>query len=379
LTFRNLQTYFELKEQYPIIEDAKKKLAKIETQLETIIQRLTDPQRYKNDLTKKLEENKEDQEKVSSDLEEKKKEFITIQGQLSQKVSSFLSKYNEVIVSSQDYAELLDSRVTTYDLKNYLITYEDNKIAYVGIKKEILDLKQFFKIPSEPSDSLAMSITIKNSQLSAYEDVPEDTPTSFDQMKNTIGSYEKELENYSKECDRCDKNYTEAHETLQDRLDKWKKDINMNFGKVMRTLGLDGDLFFEDLDGEGNYGLTFNVANSVGGAKSLIEKSNFSGGEKQRTCIAFLVSIIVQTQYTYLVWDEPDSAVGEPQRELIANVIQTYFPYRKLIMASPQRIVKGYLKVFDKICEVYRDKEGSHISKARFTDEYRKDKGVLNV
>jgi chromosome segregation ATPase len=216
--------------------------------------------------------------------------------------------------------------------------------------------------------------------LKGYADVPVDTPDNYQKMKDTLSQYEKELESFSNEYTRCDTQYTEAQDTLKDRLDKWKKDVNKNFSKVMQMLQLDGELNFEDLDGQGAFGLNFNVANSVGGAKSLIEKSNFSGGEKQRTNIAFIVAIIIQTQYTYLIWDEPDSAIGEPYREMLAKVIENFFPYRKLILASPQRIVQGYIKVFDQIIEVYKDgKNQSHITKVLLTDEYRKDKGVLDV
>ncbi len=380
IKYQTLEHYEELQNRLPEITSTQARLAKIKMLFEQIVIKMADPLKYKADLNKKLTDATESLSKIANDLHINQDEFAQVQTQLNESSTTFQNKFTEIRENLQKFKDFVDPSFNSINFSDYLVAYEDVKIKYIGLKKELLGIKKLFKMPESTTELIAQNILTHSAELKGYSDVSPDTPEIFQKMKANLEQYETELANYTSEYQRCDTQYTEAQDTLRDRLEKWRRDVSKNFGKVMQGLQLDGDLNFVDLDGEGSYGLNFNVANSIGGAKSFIEKSNFSGGEKQRTNIAFIIAIIIQTQYTYLIWDEPDSAIGEPYREMLAKVIGQFFQNRKLILASPQRIVQGYLKVFDQIIEVYKDGNNqSHITKVLLTDEYRKEKGVLNV
>ena len=78
----------------------------------------------------------------------------------------------------------------------------------------------------------------------------------------------------------------------------------------------------------------------------------------QRTGVAFMVAIISQSRYPYVVWDEIDSDVGDDHREKIADVIELFFTGRKVIALSPQVLIPGYKKAFPLIAEVFKNDDG---------------------
>ena len=378
---KNLNEYFELIVQKPEIDIKKEKLASLSKEIEELTLKIANPKEHKERVERRLHDQKEKLDKVNQELKDTTMRLMQIQSDLNQKSNDYFTQLNSIRDNYQRFKDYVDSSFQSCDLMIYFANYEDEKIRYQGIKGDkINELKSLFKIPDTAMDQLINQLKFLEGQLKGYSDLSDDIPKRYEDMKATLARLNEELKNYEETCRKCEDQHTEAESFLNDRLEKWRAEVNRNFSKVMQMLQLDGELKFQEIEQDGRYGLDFYIANSVGGAKSLIEKSNLSGGEKQRTNIAFIISIILQTQYTYLIWDEPDSAIGDPYRELLAKVIQECFQHRKIIFASPQRIVKGYVKVFDQIIEVFKDHTNhSRISKVRITEDYRKGKGVLNV
>jgi chromosome segregation ATPase len=378
--YRNLQSYNELYNKIPDIEQKKTSLEAIKKQYDELTVKMANPKDHRARLERRLEDNKETYRKNEEALNIRRTEYAQIQKDITSIVEEFSSKLGSFKANIDSFKEFINASLREIDLEPLFPMINDERISYRGIKDSISSIKELFKIPNQDQQELRSKINYLNGRLAGYADISNNVPRLFEAAKSNLSTLEQELNNYEATFRRCDEQHQEAKNELNDKLFKWQRDVNRNFSRIMQMLELDGELKFDQVDEEGRYCLHFNVANSVGGAKSILEKSNLSGGEKQRTNIAFIIAIVLQTQYTYLIWDEPDANIGDPYREKLSNVIREFFSNRKLIFASPQRIVKGYVKVFDQIIEVFKDQTNhSRISKVRITEEFKRERGVLGV
>ena len=326
-------------------------ISQLSEKYDAIKRSLLDPEASINAHQTSIERNQERIAFIKSEIEQEERKFQEIQKllqDLSDRFNIYLTKWKEQLVD--DDLEI--------KIEEFFIEYKEKDIDYKGITDKISDFLKQIPLPKEISQTIEIKIVEKESSLENFKEFSEVDEENFIKGKEEEERFREDIVNYDKEIQRCDEQFNKADRQLLEELDVYKEKVNKIFRAAMNVLGLDGLLEFKRQGSSVNFELNIQVANRVGGVPGLIEESNFSGGEEQRTGVAFMVAIISQSRYPYVVWDEIDSDVGDDHREKIAEVIEKFFVGRKVIALSPQVLVRGYKNVFPLISEVFKNDDG---------------------
>ena len=303
------------------------------------------------DYKSKIKNNQDRIERLKTDLEQENNRFQVIQKalqNLSETFNFYLSEWKEKTL--QNKREI--------NVEDFFIEYKEKDIDYKGITDKINEFLAEIPFPSDDSYTIKIKIEQKQLHMNDYIEFSELDEENFVKAKEEDERFREEIVDYDKEIERSEQQFNKADRQLLEELEQYKEKVNKIFRAVMNKLDLDGIIEFSRQGSSVNFELNLKVANQIDGALDLFEDSNFSGGEMQRTGVAFMVAIISQSRYPYVVWDEIDSDVGDDHREKIAEVIEIFFAGRKVIALSPQVLIPGYKKAFPLIAEVLKNDDG---------------------
>lgn len=353
------------------IEKLVKKQFQLADELRQVNQQLRDPEGSIKEYRENLARHSSNLSQLESNLESNLNSFKEKQ-QILQEISKI---FNEKLTSWNDF---LPSSNAIDNIDQYFINYQEELIEYTGILIKIQPILKKIPQPVKSSSDLEIDIARTKSAIEQYSELSKKDEENYKIAQDEIQRIQKEITEFSNEINRCNEQFKKAENQLLEQLSIWREKVSKIFTQVMKELELDGEIDFQRGEGSTDFQLNLKVANQIGGAKELIESSNFSGGEKQRTAVAFMVAIISQSNYPYVVWDEFDSHVGDDIREKIANVVKKFFSERKLIALSPQDIVKGYARVFPRIYEVWKNDDGFSRISEYIPEKLLLKKGVLD-
>lgn len=323
----------------------------LKNKLEEINEILRDPKKSIDDCENKIGNDDDLQKRLENELEIDNNEFQGLQEileSISNEFNGYLIKYNELFQDQRD----------RFDIEEFFIQYKEENIEYRGLLKKIKEFLKKIEEPTEKSENLNIQLERIKGALAQYNEYSEKDQINFETAIDDDERFKKEIVEFSNEIRKCEEQFNRADTQLIEELSKWERQVSKVFRQIMNELELDGELIFQRGKSSIDLELNIRVSNTIGGVFENIEESNFSGGETQRTAVAFMIAIISQSSYPYVVWDEFDSHVGDDHREMIAEVIKKYFANRKLIALSPQDIVQGYVRVFPRIYEVWKNDDG---------------------
>ncbi len=358
--------YLNLKNKKAEIDIFEKEKTESSRRLEELHSILSFPQQNIERLNEDIKRSKRNIEEKSNFIEENHQELTSLILELNSLTDIFIN-YGERV----NILESIEIDKESIKLvENYTV---DKNYKYTGIIKEANQLLSQVEKPIENLEYFNNEILKTESALDQYQDVDSSIVKVYEDTLNNIRTLDELNHQFEFEKDECQNKFLITVSNLKDKLLKWQDIVNKRYKSIMIGLNLDGELKFNETEIEGDYKLSINVSNTVGGSLDAIENSNFSKGERLRASIAFEMSILAESSSSFSVWDEFDQNIADDHKELLALVIEKHLPEKKLICISPYTPTPGYIRIFPNIIHIWKNQnKESQITLINFDQEVKK-------
>jgi len=358
--------YLNLKNKKAEIDIFEKEKIESSRRLEELHSILSFPQQNIERLNEDIERSKRNIEEKRNSIEENNQELTSLILELNSLADAF-KNYGEM-VNILESIEIENESIKL--VENYTI---DDNYKYTGINKEANQLLSQIEKPIENVEYFNNEILKTESALDQYQDVDSSIVKVYEDTMNNIRTLDELNHQFEFEKDECQNKFLITVSNLKDKLLKWQDIVSKRYKSIMIGLNLDGELKFNETEIEGDYQLSINVSNAVGGSLDAIEYSNFSKGERLRASIAFEMSILAESSSSFSVWDEFDQNIADDHKELLALVIEKHLPEKKLICISPYTPTPGYIRIFPNIIHIWKNQnKESQITLINFDQEVKK-------
>ncbi len=359
--------YLEFRNKENNIKEEKKERRILDEKIDELHLILSDPQKQIKDLGSSIENAKNKRNQL-------KKTINTIKEQKTQ-IQSILTTYSNIFevnlltwFNAQNESITINNETMDIDAINIVDFIKDEN--YLSINKDIEEIVNIVEHTSNNLDQIKKNIEIQKGILDTFKEIDVTIIEIYNKSRNDLKNYRIELEQYKKELEKCEEKFDIARNNLENALLKWQKKVNDKFQTILKGLELDGHLEFTKSEKQlGDYVLNILVSNSPGGSLDPLKSVRLSKGEKLRVSISFEMAILGMSESQFFIWDEFDQSIGDDHRELLANMIETHLPDRKLIAISPRTLIPGYIRIFPLVITVSKNDDGfSQVTRARFTD-----------
>ena len=358
--------YIDLKNKQTEIDIFEKEKIESSKRLDELHSILAFPQQNIERLNENIERSRRNIEEKRNSIEENHLELTSLILELNNLADDFINYVERI-----DILESIEFENESIILvENYTI---DDNYKYKGINKEANQILSKIEKPVETVEYFNKEILKAESALDQYQDVDSSIVKLYDDTRNNIQTLDGLNHQFEIEKDECQNRFLITVSNLRDKLLKWQDIVSKRYKSIMIGLNLDGELKFNETEIEGDYQLSINVSNAVGGSLDPIEYSNFSKGERLRASIAFEMSILAESSSSFSVWDEFDQNIADDHKELLALVIEKHLPEKKLICISPYTPTPGYIRIFPNIIHIWKNQnKESQITLINFDQEVKK-------
>ncbi|MGM0367365.1 MAG: AAA family ATPase [Actinomycetota bacterium] len=296
---------------YPNFEKEKKKIGKIQGEVEFIDNSIGKINVKKNDLEKSIYKNDLDKESIKQQVENITKYII--------------DKYNLSV--------------------DYIFKHYEPAENLSEVKRNIADLKKIIKDFGNVNPNASIEYERIKKRYDFLQSQKEDLLNSREKLKKLIEEIDQEIENY-----------------FMEKFEKIDESFSYYF-KILFPLG-DGELQLVKKDESSDLGIDLKV--DIGNNK-FVPLSLLSGGEKSLVAIAFLFSIFSTNLSPFYVFDEADAALDDINIDRFLSLVGKFAENQQIILITHQKktmeianTIYGVTMQSDGVSKVFSEKIGEN-------------------